>query len=225
MIIAIDGHSSCGKSTLAKALAANLGYIYVDSGAMYRAVTLYFLDNGVDHNDPEAVEEALKLIHIHFAAVDGQNHTFLNNTDVERSIREMRVSEHVSPVSARSAVRRAMVEQQQLMGQHGNVVMDGRDIGTVVFPNATLKIFLTADVDIRASRRHLELAEKGIDADWDTILNNLQERDRIDSTRSDSPLRQAHDAVLLDNTHLSEEEQLNCALELVRQRAAANGLG
>jgi cytidylate kinase len=219
MIIAIDGHSSCGKSTLAKALAANLGYVYVDSGAMYRAVTLYFLDNGIDHNDPEAVEEALKRIHIHFAAVDGQNHTFLNNTDVERSIRAMRISENVSPVSARSAVRRAMVEQQQLMGQHGNVVMDGRDIGTVVFPNATLKIFLTADVDIRASRRHLELAEKGIDADWDTILNNLQERDRIDSTRSDSPLRQADDAVLLDNTHLSEEEQLNCALELVRQRA------
>ncbi|MFZ4633472.1 MAG: (d)CMP kinase [Saprospiraceae bacterium] len=222
MIIAIDGHSSCGKSTLAKALAATLGYVYVDSGAMYRAVTLYFLDNGIDHHNAEAVEQALKDIHIRFASVDGQNHTFLNNVDVERNIREMRVSEHVSPVAARSAVRRAMVEQQQLMGQHGNVVMDGRDIGTVVFPNADLKIFLTADVAIRASRRHLELAEKNIDADWDTILNNLQARDLIDSTRSDSPLRQAEDAVLLDNTHLSEEEQLSHALELVRQHAPVN---
>lgn len=218
IIIAIDGHSSCGKSTLAKGLAKALHYAYLDTGAMYRAVTLYFLDHHIDYNNPEAVEEALEHIDIHFERVEGQNHTFLNGRDVERDIREMRVSEHVSPVSAISAVRRAMVAQQKAMGRRRGIVADGRDIGTVVFPDAELKIFLTADADVRTSRRHLELAAKGIDAEWDDIRRNLLERDRIDSSRADSPLRQADDAIVLDNTLLSEAEQLEKALGLARER-------
>ncbi|MEO0006708.1 MAG: cytidylate kinase [Bacteroidota bacterium] len=220
IIIAIDGHSSCGKSTLAKALAKTLHYAYLDSGAMYRAVTLYFLNSGADYNDPAQVEEALRNISIHFERVDGKNHTFLNDTDVEHDIREMRVSEHVSPVAAISSVRRAMVKQQQAMGKRRGIVADGRDIGTVVFPDAELKIFLTADSDVRASRRHLELAAKGIDAAWEDILRNLEERDHIDSTREDSPLRKADDAVVIDNTLLSEEEQHSRALALARAQIA-----
>ena len=218
IIVAIDGHSSCGKSTLAKALAKTLHYAYLDSGAMYRAVTLYFLKQNIDYNNPEAVAEALQQIEIHFERVDGQNRTFLNGQDVENEIREMYVSAHVSPVSAISAVRRAMVAQQQAMGKRRDIVADGRDIGTVVFPDAELKIFLTADADVRTSRRHLELAAKGIDAEWTDIYNNLLERDRIDSGRADSPLRQANDAVVIDNTLLSEEQQLETALALVRER-------
>ncbi|MCC6410444.1 MAG: (d)CMP kinase [Saprospiraceae bacterium] len=223
IIIAIDGYSSCGKSTLAKSMAKTLHYVYLDSGAMYRAVTLYFINNGIDYNDPEAVTEALGYINIHFERIDGQNHTFLNNTDVEHNIREMRVSEHVSPVAAISAVRRAMVRQQQAMGRKRGLVADGRDIGTVVFPDAELKIFLTADPDVRTSRRHLELAAKGIDAEWDDIRKNLLERDRIDSTRADSPLRQAEDAVVIDNTLLSEDEQLQKAMELAYERIKEAG--
>ncbi|MBK7937291.1 MAG: (d)CMP kinase [Lewinellaceae bacterium] len=218
IIVAIDGLSSCGKSTLAKGLAKSLHYAYLDTGAMYRAVTLYFIDNQVDYNDPAAVEDALKHIEIHFERVEGQNRTFLNGVDVERKIREMRVSEHVSPVSTISAVRRAMVMQQQAMGARRSLVADGRDIGTVVFPDAELKIFLTADADVRTSRRHLELAAKGIDAEWDEIKKNLEERDRIDSNRADSPLRKADDAVVIDNTLLSEEQQLEKALALASDR-------
>lgn len=218
IIVAIDGLSSCGKSTLAKALAKSLHYAYLDSGAMYRAVTLFFLQQGVDYTQPDTVAEALQQIEIHFERIDGQNRTFLNGEDVERDIREMRVSEHVSPVSAISAVRRAMVAQQQAMGKRRGIVADGRDIGTVVFPDAELKIFLTADADVRTSRRHLELAAKGIDADWAEIQHNLLERDRIDSSRADSPLRQAEDAVVIDNTLLSEEQQLDKALGLARER-------
>ena len=213
IIIAIDGYSSCGKSTLAKGIAKVLHYAYLDSGAMYRAVTLFFLENYVDYGVPEAVEEALKHIDIHFERIDGQNHTFLNGQDVEKQIREMRVSDHVSPVSTIPAVRRAMVRQQQAMGKRRGIVADGRDIGTVVFPDAELKIFLTADPDVRTSRRHLELAAKGIDAEWDDIRHNLLERDRIDSTRADSPLRQAADAIVMDNTLLSETEQLAKTLD------------
>ena len=215
IIIAIDGHSSCGKSTLAKALAKKLHYAYGDSGAMYRAVTLYFIDNKLDYNDPKQVEEALKHISIHFERIKGQNHTFLNDVDVELSIREMRVNDHVSEVAAISAVRSAMVEQQKRMGRRKGIVMDGRDIGTVVFPDAELKIFLTADTEVRASRRHLELAQKGIDADWESIKKNLEKRDRIDSSREDSPLMKASDSVILDNTHLSETEQLEKVLHWV----------
>jgi cytidylate kinase len=218
IIVAIDGLSSCGKSTLAKALAKALHYAYLDSGAMYRAVTLYFLQQAVNYDDPDAVAEALKHIEIHFERIEGQNRTFLNGRDVERDIREMRVSEHVSPVSAISAVRRAMVAQQQAMGKRRGIVADGRDIGTVVFPDAELKIFLTADADVRTSRRHLELAAKGIDADWAEIQHNLLERDRIDSSRADSPLRQADDAVVIDNTLLSEEQQLEKALSMAHER-------
>jgi cytidylate kinase len=218
IIIAIDGHSSCGKSTLAKGLAKALHYAYLDTGAMYRAVTLYFIDHHIDYNDPLAVEEALKQIAIHFERIDGKNHTFLNGQDVEHEIREMRVSEHVSPVSTISAVRRAMVAQQKAMGRRRGIVADGRDIGTVVFPDAELKIFLTADVDVRTSRRHLELAAKGIDAEWDDIRRNLIERDHIDSSRADSPLRQSDDAIVIDNTLLSEEQQLEQALKLATER-------
>jgi cytidylate kinase len=224
IIIAIDGHSSCGKSTLAKGLAKALHYAYLDTGAMYRAVTLYFLDNGIDHTNPQAVEKALAQIEIHFERVQGKNHTFLNGKDVEQNIREMRVSALVSPVSTISAVRRAMVAQQKAMGQRRGIVADGRDIGTVVFPDAEVKIFLTADVDVRTSRRHLELAARGIDAEWDAIQANLIERDRIDSGRADSPLRQADGATVIDNTLLSEEEQLDMALDLVYARIAADRL-
>lgn len=218
IIVAIDGLSSCGKSTLAKALAKSLHCAYLDSGAMYRAVTLYFLEQNIDYNHPEAVAEALQRIEIHFERIEGQNHTFLNGRDVEHEIREMRVSEHVSPVSAISAVRRAMVAQQQAMGKRRHIVADGRDIGTVVFPDAELKIFLVADADVRTSRRHLELASKGIDAEWEDIQRNLLERDRIDSSRADSPLRKADDAIIIDNTLLSEEQQLEKALTLAKAR-------
>jgi cytidylate kinase len=217
IIIAIDGLSSCGKSTLAKALAKSLHYAYLDSGAMYRAVTLYFLENKVNYEDPEAVAKALENIEIHFERIDGQNRTFLNGRDVEHDIREMSVNDHVSPVSAISAVRRAMVAQQQAMGKRRDIVADGRDIGTVVFPDAELKIYLTADADVRTSRRHLELASKGIDGEWEAIQRNLLERDRIDSGRADSPLRKAEDAIVIDNTLLSEEQQLEQALELARK--------
>ena len=218
IIVAIDGYSSCGKSTLAKALAKSLHYAYLDSGAMYRAVTLYFLDNQLDYNDPVVVEEALQHIEIHFERIEGQNRTFLNGVDIERAIREMRINEHVSPVSAISAVRRAMVRQQQAMGKRRGIVADGRDIGTVVFPDAELKIFLIADPDVRTSRRHLELAAKGIDADWHEVQHNLLERDRIDSTRADSPLRKADDAIVIDNTLLSEVQQLEQSLKLAKER-------
>ncbi len=218
IIVAIDGYSSCGKSTLAKGMAKNLHYAYLDSGAMYRAVTLFFLRNEVDYYDPAAVEATLQQIEIHFERVSGQNHAFLNGEDIEREIRGMLVSDHVSPVSTISAVRRAMVRQQQAMGRRRGIVADGRDIGTVVFPDAELKIFLVAEPDVRTSRRHLELAAKGIDADWAAIQRNLLERDRIDSSRADSPLRQADDAVVIDNTLLSEEQQLQKALALARAR-------
>ena len=220
IIIAVDGHSSCGKSTLAKALAKQLHYVYGDSGAMYRAVTLYFLNNLVNYHDIQAVTEALSNIKIRFKRIEGQNTTFLNDENVEREIRTMRISEHVSPVSTIPVVRRAMVEQQQHMGKKRGIVMDGRDISTVVFPDAELKIYLTAEADVRTSRRHLELASKGIDADWAEIKHNLLERDRIDSTRFDSPLRQAPDAVVIDNTFLSEEEQFELALNYARERGA-----
>ena len=218
IIIAIDGLSSCGKSTLAKDLAKSLHYAYLDTGAMYRAVTLYFLEQKVDYNDPEQVAAALQQIEIHFERIEGQNRTFLNGRDVEHDIREMRVSEHVSPVSAISSVRRAMVKQQQSMGTRRAIVADGRDIGTVVFQDAELKIFLVADSDVRTSRRHLELAAKGIDAEWNEIQNNLLERDRIDSSRADSPLRKAEGAVVIDNTLLSQEQQLETALALAMEK-------
>lgn len=217
IIIAIDGYSSCGKSTLAKALAKSLRYAYVDTGAMYRAVTLYFLDNNIDINDLEEVRSALNKIELHFEHTPTGNHIFLNGKDVENEIRTMRISEMVSPVSTISIVRRAMVAQQQQMGKRKGIVMDGRDIGTVVFPNAELKIFLTADTEIRTQRRYDELKAKGQEATFEEIKNNLTERDLIDSNRADSPLRQAEDAILIDNSYLTPDEQLQKVMELVGQ--------
>jgi cytidylate kinase len=209
--IAIDGHSSCGKSTMAKELARRVGYIYVDTGAMYRSVTLYALRNGLFNADgsikTNELEDALSDIIIEQKLVDGKTTTFLNGENVEREIRTLEVSNHVSPISALPFVRTALVAQQQRMGQEGGIVMDGRDIGTVVFPQAELKIFVTASAEVRAQRRFDELKEKGMPADYNDILKNVQERDYIDSHREVSPLRQADDALLLDNSHMTIPEQ------------------
>jgi len=218
IIIAIDGQSSCGKSTLAKQISKVLGYGYVDSGAMYRAVTLYFLRNKIALSDKDAIEIALKELSISFVNRQGQNTTLLNGEDVETEIRKMYVSEMVSPVAAISTVRRAMVWQQQQMGKSKGIVMDGRDIGTVVFPTAELKLFVTADLPTRTERRYLELKEKGLTTSKKEVAQNLQERDHIDSTRADSPLKQATDAILIDNSNLSREEQLAMVVALARER-------
>lgn len=198
-------------------MASRLHYTYIDSGAMYRAATLSFLRNRIPLEDEEAVRQALGTITISF---NGRNHTILNGEDVESAIRRMEVSNHVSQVSAISAVRRKMVLQQQAMGREKGIVMDGRDIGTVVFPDAELKIFLTADVGVRARRRFEELKLKGIEATMEEVRQNLSYRDHIDSTREDSPLRRADDAIVIDNTHLSQDEQLEYALELARLAGA-----
>ena len=209
--IAIDGHSSCGKSTMAKALARKVGYVYVDTGAMYRSVTLYALRHDLFREDgsikTEELETALKDIVIEQKLVDGKTTTFLNGENVERDIRTLEVSNHVSPVAALPFVRTALVAQQQRMSENGGIVMDGRDIGTVVFPNAELKIFVTASAEVRAQRRYDELKEKGMPADYEDILKNVQERDYIDSHRDVSPLRQADDALLLDNSEMTIPEQ------------------
>lgn len=211
--IAIDGHSSCGKSTMAKDLARKVGYIYVDTGAMYRSVTLYALRNGLFNDDDsiktDELEQQMDNIHITFQLNEdtGRPDTYLNGECVEQEIRSLEVSNHVSPIAALGFVREAMVAQQQLMGQGGGVVMDGRDIGTVVFPNAELKVFVTASAEVRAQRRFKELQEKGMPADFDDILKNVVERDYIDSHREVSPLRQADDALLLDNSNMTIPEQ------------------
>lgn len=218
IVIAIDGYAACGKSTLAKDLAKALNYAYVDSGAMYRAVTLYFLEKGITIEDKEAIELALSNIQIHFENIEGKNHTFLNNKDVEEEIRTMRISNFVSPVSTVSSVRRAMVKQQQAMGKAKGVVMDGRDIGTVVFKYAELKLFVTASPKVRTERRLAELEAKGVsDLSFEDVQKNLLDRDRIDSTRKDSPLCQAADAIVIDNSTLSPQEQLARALKLAKQ--------
>lgn len=218
LIIAIDGHSSCGKSTLAKALASSLGYVYLDSGAMYRATTLYFLDNQIDFDNPEQISEALKNIDIQFSRKNNQNRTLLNGKDVEEEIRSMRVSGKVSPVAAISAVRRAMVHFQRQAGSNKGIVMDGRDIGSVVFPDAELKIFLTAELETRVNRRYLELLDKQSGLKIEEVRTNLEERDHIDSTRADSPLVKASDAILIDNTNLSRAEQLAMTMALAKER-------
>lgn len=211
--IAIDGHSSCGKSTMAKALAQRIGYVYVDTGAMYRAVTLYAMRAGIidaDGNiDTERLTAAMPDIRINFRFnPDTQRpDTYLNGELVEQEIRTIAVSSHVSPIAALPFVREALVEQQQQMGRQGGIVMDGRDIGTVVLPDAELKIFVTASAQVRAERRYKELQEKGMPADFDEILRNVEERDYIDSHREVGPLRQADDALLLDNSHMTIAEQ------------------
>ena len=210
--IAIDGFSSCGKSTMAKDLAREVGYIYIDSGAMYRAVTLYSMENGLftgNDIDTEKLKEQIKDIHISFQLNPdtGRPDTFLNGVNVEKKIRTMEVSSRVSPIAALDFVREAMVAQQQEMGKSKGIVMDGRDIGTTVFPDAELKIFVTASPEIRAQRRYDELKAKGEEAGFDEILENVKQRDYIDQNREVSPLRKAEDALLLDNTDLSIEEQ------------------
>lgn len=215
IIIAIDGWSSCGKSTLAKALAKKLNYAYIDTGAMYRACTYFFIKHQIDLKDEDAVEAALKNIQINFKSIEGINTTFLNGKNVEQEIRSMEVSNLVSPVAELSVVRKFLVRQQQAMGQQKSVVLDGRDIGTVVFPNAELKIFLTAEPEVRAKRRFEELKEKGIEITLSEVITNLQERDHIDSTRADSPLKQAEDAHLIDNTYMDLETSIHTVLELM----------
>ena len=210
--IAIDGYSSCGKSTMAKDLAREVGYIYIDSGAMYRAVTLYCLQNGLFTEagiDAAGLEAAMPQIRISFQLNPETQRpmTFLNGKNVEDLIRTMEVSNHVSPVAALPFVREAMVKLQQDMGKEKGIVMDGRDIGTAVFPDAELKIFVTASAEIRAQRRYDELKAKGQEASFEEILTNVKERDHIDQNRAVSPLRQAEDALLLDNSHLTIEEQ------------------
>ena len=210
--IAIDGYSSCGKSTMAKDLAREIGYVYVDSGAMYRAVTLYALDNGIiqgDEIDEERLQAEMSNIEISFQfnPERGRPDTYLNGVCVEDRIRTLEVSNHVSPIATLGFVREAMVLQQQRMGQEGGIIMDGRDIGTTVFPNAELKIFVTASAEIRAQRRYDELTAKGEKCDMQEILHNVEERDYIDTHREISPLRQAPDAIVLDNSHMTIEEQ------------------
>ncbi len=211
--IAIDGYSSCGKSTMAKELARRIGYVYVDTGAMYRSVTLFALNHRLFNEDGSVKTDELAAlmpeVHITFTinAETGRPDTWLNGTCVEKEIRGQEVSAHVSPIAAIPFVREALVAQQQLMGRDKGIVMDGRDIGTTVFPDAELKIFVTASAEVRAQRRYDELKAKGYTANYDDILKNVQERDYIDSHREVSPLRKADDAIELDNSNMTLEEQ------------------
>ena len=218
IIIAIDGFAGCGKSTLAKQLAEELQYLFLDTGAMYRAVTLYLLENEVDWKNGNALGEALEKIKIDFQfdAADNKYFTLLNGKNVEEEIRGIEVSNKVSEVAAVSAVRKFLVKQQQEIGKQKGIVMDGRDIGTVVFPNAELKIFVTAKMEVRVQRRLLELQSNGIMVSEDDIRNNLVKRDREETTRTDSPLKKAEDAIELDNSELSMKEQLLWAFALVQ---------
>ena len=220
IIITIDGWSSCGKSTLAKQLAKELGYIYVDSGAMYRAITLSFLRNHIDWTDAAEVKKALKDISLEFEhnAKSGQSEMYLNGENVEYVIRDLVVAEKVSEVAAIKEVRKFAVAQQQKMGKGKGIIMDGRDIGTVVFPHAELKIFMTADNAVRVERRFQELFEKNPNITLDEVKANLEMRDYIDSHRDVSPLRQAEDAILLDNTNLTEKEQFQKALKWAHEK-------
>lgn len=222
IIIAIDGYSSTGKSTMAKKLALQVGYRYIDSGAMYRAVALYALRHGMadteSHVDAERLEAALPGIKVDFKVMPDGQRTLLNGEDVEQEIRSMTVSQAVSPVAAVPAVRHAMTQLQQRMGREKGIVMDGRDIGTTVFPDAEMKVFVTASAETRARRRFDELKAKNMNAAYDEVLANLRERDHIDETRAESPLRKAHDAVTLDNSDMTLEEQDAFMLRLFNER-------
>jgi cytidylate kinase len=220
IIIAIDGYSSCGKSTLANQLAKKLNYIFIDSGSMYRAITLYFLRNHIDWNKHKEVIKALQEIHLDFEynKADNKSHILLNGESVDALIRDMLVSENVSAVSTIKDVRDFAVAQQQKMGKKKGIVMDGRDIGTTVFPNAALKIFVTADIAVRVERRFKEMLEKNIIASIEEVQNNLEMRDYIDSNREFSPLRKAEDAKVLDNSLLTREEQLEVALSWASEK-------
>ena len=218
--IAIDGWSSCGKSTMARQLARLLNYVFIDSGAMYRAITLFFIRNQVDLADVSAVEQALQSINLQFQlnAESGNNEIWMNGENVEKEIRTMDVAQRVSDVAALKQVREFAVAQQQQIGQGKGVVMDGRDIGTMVFPDAELKIFMTASEDVRVNRRLKELQQKNPEISVDEVTENLRMRDHIDSTRDVSPLRRAEDAIMLDNSNLSPDQQLGLALEWAKQR-------
>jgi cytidylate kinase len=215
IIIAIDGHSACGKSTTAKAVAKKLGYSYIDSGAMYRAVTLYFTRHHITLTNPHEVDHALENIDIHFKIdSDGAPVTYLNGLNVEQEIREMEVTRQVSYVSALPAVRAALVKKQRKLGKEKAVVMDGRDIGSVVFPEAELKIFMTADFNVRAMRRQKELIEKGTTINLAVVKENLRQRDLLDSTREVSPLIQVPEAIIINNTFMTFEEQVEEIIQL-----------
>lgn len=223
LIIAVDGFSSCGKSTMAKSLAKRMGYIYIDSGAMYRAVAYYCLQNNLIANGEVAEKELiskLSEIHIEFRINKEKqcNELYLNNENIEEAIRGMEVSDNVSYVSKIQEVRRQMVLMQREMGKNKRIVMDGRDIGTVVFPEADLKIFMTADVNVRAMRRHCEFIAKGENISIEEVAENIRKRDYIDENRDESPLRKADDAVVLDNSNLSKEEQLCWLVNLIDER-------
>ena len=222
IVVAIDGHSSCGKSTIAKAVASKFGYIFIDSGAMYRAVTLFALRKQLITEGSVKVQELIDLlptiqIDFRYNAEKQKSDTYLNGENVEDEIRQLPVSQNVSPVATIAEVRAAMVRLQQEMGKDKGIVMDGRDIGTVVFPDAELKLFVTASAEIRAQRRFDELTAKGETVSYEEILQNVQERDRIDSTREASPLRKADDALVLDNSHMTREEQLVWAIKQVEK--------
>lgn len=219
IIIAIDGYSACGKSTTAKEVAGILGYRYIDSGAMYRAVTLYFLEHHVSLTNPKEISKALSNISISFhVSAKNATETFLNGLIVEDDIRKMKVSENVSQVSALKEVRMAMVEQQRKLGKERGVVMDGRDIGTVVFPDAELKLFMTADIMVRAYRRQQELLNQDKLVNLNEVLENIKKRDEIDTKRAESPLRKADDAVVIDTTNITVEEQVEEVIRMAVSR-------
>lgn len=220
IVIAIDGFSGCGKSSTAKAVAKELGYTYIDSGAMYRAATLHFLNQHTDLSDFQAVAETLKTLDIAFKKTEekDQQETFLNGENVENEIRSMRVSDFVSEVSKLKAVRQELVSQQQRLGKNKGVVMDGRDIGTVVFPEAELKVFMTADLEIRSKRRQKELFSQGATIPLEKIVQNLAERDQIDSSREESPLRKASDAVEVDTSYMDFSDQVGQIVELAQSK-------
>ncbi|MFT6334217.1 MAG: cytidylate kinase [Saprospiraceae bacterium] len=217
MTIAIDGYSSCGKSTMAKALAKELSYIYVDSGAMYRAVTYYFLKHDVALSNETEVKNALRKINVDFVYIDGKNTCILNEENVEIEIRSMRISNNVSEVAAIGAVREQLVRLQRSIASSKPIVMDGRDIGTVVFPKADIKFFITADKDVRTKRRYQELIAAGKEVTIREVEQNLEHRDHIDTTREISPLRKAEDAIEIDNTYLTREEQLVLAIKFIEK--------
>ncbi len=226
IIIAIDGFSSCGKSTLAKQLAKELNYVFVDTGAMYRAITLFFLRNNIDTNNTEQINNALKniLLTFKYNIQKGSSDMYLNNENVELQIRDMPVTQNVSLVSTIKEVREFAVAQQQQMGKEKGIVMDGRDIGTTVFPDAELKIFVTANVDVRVDRRYKELIVTNPTITKEAIKENLLERDRIDSSRAVSPLKKADDAIELDNSFITREEQLAIALQWAKEKMKENSL-
>jgi cytidylate kinase len=223
LTIAIDGFSSCGKSTLAKALSAKLGYVFIDTGAMYRGVTLYLIEEGIISKErfaEEQINHELTSISIRFEknTLTGKSELVLNDRNVENLIRLPHVAQLVSPVATVKAVRQKLVAEQREMGKNGGVIMDGRDIGSVVFPDAEVKLFITADPDVRAQRRFLELTEQGVDVTFEEIKDNLLQRDHIDSTRKESPLVQPDDAIVIDTTHLTPDEQLEKALLIIDQK-------